>query len=432
MLDARSSHLDEEEEEERPEVDYISNLPNDLRQEILLKLPIRELARTSILSSKWKDSWISVPSLIFEENSNESRLIDMVDNVLMARHSSILQFKLVSKYPCNTAISRWLLFLHENGIKDLQLNFSDEERCSIPFLFFSCHALERVNISCCTINVPDYFQGFKLLRTLSLEKFELTGISIGNLVSSCPLLECLVLVDFVQEGYLHIVASNLRDMKIDGDFHDLCLETPKLVSANIYLHSVDDQSYELFSVAKAGKESNLTRALGCLHNIQKLELDGEFMQYLAMGPTPKNLPTIFNHLTQIHITIWALDENEIATALCLFKSVPNLKVLNIQFGDYWDEDRPLVQTLQRSKATKYCSLFKCLEIVNIINECDPEFSLRGTEFILEFAEFMLSTTPVLQKLNFVGFEDSMGLVRKLECISKLSTNAEIGVISGKE
>ncbi|KAJ1695334.1 hypothetical protein LUZ63_012032 [Rhynchospora breviuscula] len=424
MLDARSSHLDEEESQE---VDYISNLPDDLRLEILLKLSIRELARTSILSSKWKDSWIYVPSLIFEENSNESRLIDMVDNVLMAHHSTILQFKLVSKYSCNTAINRWLLFLYANGIKDLQLNFSDDEQCNIPFLFFSCHTLERVNVSCCSFNVPDCFQGFKLLRTLSLQKFDLTGISIGNLVSSCPLLECLVLVDFVQQGYLHIVASNLKDMQIYGDFHDLYLETPKLVSANIYLSSVYE-SYELFSVAKAGKESNLTQALGYLHNIQKLELDGEFMQYLAMGPTPKNLPTIFNNLTQIHITIWALDENEIATALCLFKSVPNLKVLDIQIGDYWDEDQPQVQTLQRSKATKNCSLFKCLEIVNIIDESDPDFSLRGAEFILEFAEFMLSTAPVLQKLNFIDFKDSMWLVKILECISKLSTKAKIGVI----
>ncbi|KAJ4786035.1 F-box/RNI-like/FBD-like domains-containing protein [Rhynchospora pubera] len=426
MLDARASHLDEEESQV---VDYISNLPDDLRWEILLKLPIRELVRTSILSTKWKDSWISVPSLIFEENSNESRLIDMVDNVLMARHNSILQFKLVSKYPCNAAISRWFLFLYANGVKDLQLNFSDNARCNIPFLFFSCHALELVNMSCCSFNVPDYFQGFKLLRTLSLQKFDLTGISIGNLVSSCSLLECLVLVDFVQQGYLHIVSSKLRELQIDGDFHDLHLETPKLVSANIYLHSVDDQSYELFSVAKAGNESNLTQALGCLHNIQKLELDGEFMQYLAMGLAPKNLPTIFNHLTQIHITIWALDENEIATALCLFKSVPSLKVLDIQICDYWDEDQPQVQTLQRSESTKYCSLFKCLEIVNIIDEGDPEFSLRGAEFILEFAEYMLTTAPVLQKLNFIDFEDSMGLVRKLECIPKLSTKAEIGVIS---
>ncbi|KAJ4813343.1 F-box/RNI/FBD-like domain protein [Rhynchospora pubera] len=239
------------------DIDYISELPADLKDEILVQLPIKEAVKTSILSSKWKDAWTSIPDLVFERNSLEFMTIRLVDNVLIFHHGPILKFKLGSVHACNEAISRWMIILSRNRIKDLELSFGSREACKIPSRLFSCLALERLILSECIINVPQNFQGFKLLHTLYLFSFKLSGITtIENLVSGCPLLERLTLFEFVQQGCLHIIAPNLRELDILGEYQDLCLETPKLVSGWIYLNG----DHEEFLIAKAGKESNIKKS----------------------------------------------------------------------------------------------------------------------------------------------------------------------------
>jgi hypothetical protein len=254
--------------------DYISNLPADVQEKILVKLPIKEMARTSILSRKWINSWTSIPDMAFEENCTESELIRLVDMVLLAHRGSIRKFKFVSDHACNEGIGRWLPILCRNGIKELDLVFNNE-RCNIPFGLISSVVLERVYLFGCNIDVPPFFQGFKLVRALMLAGSELSGISIENMVSSCPLLDHLVLASFVQQGCLRIIAPNLTTLNIIGDFHDVCLETPKLVCGYIDLITTN-RDYQTFSVATDGTESNIIRALGHLSNIQKLVICGEF------------------------------------------------------------------------------------------------------------------------------------------------------------
>ncbi|KAJ4794780.1 F-box/RNI/FBD-like domain protein [Rhynchospora pubera] len=260
---------------------------------------------------------------------------------------------------------------------------------------------------------------FKLLHALSLDRFHLTGFSIGNLASCCPLLEDLTLSRFVLQGCLHILAPNLIRLNIRGEFHDLCLETPKLSSGSIYLNS-RNRDYIKYSAAKAGKRSNITRALGYLHNIQKLNVDGNFIEYLAMGPIPENLPTIFNHLTEIFVFVCGSHQEEIAAALCLFKSAPNLKILRIEFREYEVEDQLQVQTFWKLEATEGC-LFKCLKTVDILH---VHYSVLIAESMLEFAKLVLSTSPVLEKLNIFDFVDA-SFFAELEDFPKLSKKSEV-------
>lgn len=95
------------------------------------------------------------------------------------------------------------------------------------------------------------------------------------MVSSCPLLDHLGLSYFVQRVCLRILAPNLTSLDIFGDFHDICLETPKLASGSIYLITTTGD-YQKFSVARHRNESNIIRSLGRLSNIQNLDICGEF------------------------------------------------------------------------------------------------------------------------------------------------------------
>ncbi|XP_078153504.1 F-box/FBD/LRR-repeat protein At1g13570-like [Carex rostrata] len=350
--------------------DYISNLPADIKEKILAELSLKEAVRASILSSRWKDSWTSYPNLVFEEKNTKSRLIELVDKVLRVHQGPIQIFKLVSEYASN--------------------------KCVIPSRFFSCN-------------------GFTLLHTLCLSHFNLPGFGIEKLVSSCPLLEHLDLNYFSQEGCLRILAPKLTFMKIIGDFHDICLETPKLVEGSICLFG----DFQEFSAAKDGKESNFTRALGHLSNIQKLKIRGEFIDYLAMGPIPNNLPAMFNHLSEISVDLIS-GLNEIAPALCLFQNAPNLKELRIECLDFVDP--PYVQGLWESKAIPYC-LFKCLKVVNIMCFDDP--GSERAESMLEFAKLVLSTAPLLEEFHVTDLGEAIVVFEELKLFPKLSEKCKL-------
>lgn len=44
------------------EHNYISNLPTDVKEELLMKLPIKEVVKTSLLSTQWKYIYMGINS----------------------------------------------------------------------------------------------------------------------------------------------------------------------------------------------------------------------------------------------------------------------------------------------------------------------------------------------------------------------------------
>ncbi|KAI8527431.1 hypothetical protein RHMOL_Rhmol12G0074900 [Rhododendron molle] len=46
--------------------DIISNLPSTVTENILKGLPLRDAVRTSVLSSKWRYKWVTLPQMVFD------------------------------------------------------------------------------------------------------------------------------------------------------------------------------------------------------------------------------------------------------------------------------------------------------------------------------------------------------------------------------
>ncbi|XP_078157422.1 F-box/FBD/LRR-repeat protein At1g13570-like [Carex rostrata] len=388
------------------EQDYISNLPRNMKEEILMKLPIKEAVRTSLLSTKWKYAWMSIPNLVFIEDSSRSNLIRLVDQVLSLHRGRILQFKLVIRHVCNEAFNRWMLILSRNGIKNLHIEWGRVEKC-------------------CIMHVLPSFIGFKCLRTLKLLKFKLEGISVERLISSCPLLERLELCGIIEYDCLVIRSRNLKWLSIIGKFCDLCLETPNLCFAYINLECYlgDDDN---FSLPSKNYKSNILRVLGSLSMIKKLGLYKVFLKYLAIGRIAEALPVPLYRLTEICIDFSLHFPNEVAAAFWLFKCAPKLKVLSSKL-DIDHENAPpsaLAQSFWEEKGID-SNLFNCLEIVNI-------YSFLYPKSILKFAKFVLSTAPMLEKLVISEKEidslpdaDGKELKNKLTSFPRLSKMAKI-------
>lgn len=83
-------------------LDIIRGLPEDVLKNILARLSVRDAVRTSILSSKWRYKWATIPHLIFNDECLPSthdshchyKLVNIVDEVLLLHKGPIQKFKL--------------------------------------------------------------------------------------------------------------------------------------------------------------------------------------------------------------------------------------------------------------------------------------------------------------------------------------------------
>jgi hypothetical protein len=135
-------------------IDRISDLPCNVIDDILARLYIKDLVRTSILSKKWRYMWTSVPQLRFDDDFfDEYENLDdpgpvtskVITDVLM-QHSGVMhKFHLYVHYDYNFKISveyidTWIPIL-SRSIKHLELVSHNKHLDQMPYIVFSCKEL---------------------------------------------------------------------------------------------------------------------------------------------------------------------------------------------------------------------------------------------------------------------------------------------------
>ncbi|KAJ3690469.1 hypothetical protein LUZ61_019633 [Rhynchospora tenuis] len=402
---------------ETKEVDMLSNLPEVVKEKILSLLPIKEAGRTSILSTQWRYKWSSIPELIIKDDLGCDASVDLhrsVDQILFLHHGPIHKFEFrTKKFHNSGTYHRWLLNLSRNGIRELILDLQNNYK--IHSGLFSCQALTCLHLCNCTIELPRVFEGFKLLQTVKLENFAASEDAIEKLVSSSPLLEDLFLKDFKECIILNIVAPNLKNLVVEGQFIDIQLSAPGLLNLQVVM--------DAYPVEDDHIRSNLAKTLGCLPAIEKLEMHGDFVSYLAYEPLLDIFSVKFNHLKEICFSIDLTDLKDAALALLLFQNSPKLEILNV-FHYYFEDDSTsggldFWEPIER----KDCS-FEHLQIVTI-------HDFLPSKPMLSFVRFVLSAAPNLIELTIS--EENSGVVdqtilKQLLRLKRVSSNAEIIVV----
>ncbi|XP_031390095.1 F-box/FBD/LRR-repeat protein At1g13570-like [Punica granatum] len=161
-------------------VDRISDLPTHLMDQILVRLPIKEAVRTSILSTKWRYKWASIPELVFHNDLechpiDGRRLVDIVDHVLRSHVGPTVKFE-------------------------------------------ACH--------------EDVYDSRTINRLRKLDSLELTSVSLTQddielLISSSPRLTKLRLHHLIDDvECLNISAPNLKVIDIWSSYQDINFQTP--------------------------------------------------------------------------------------------------------------------------------------------------------------------------------------------------------------
>ncbi|KAF9609402.1 hypothetical protein IFM89_015743 [Coptis chinensis] len=295
--------------------DYISNLPDGIIEEIIQRLPIKDSVRTSVLSTKWKNRWMTIPNLIFDEHcmrqSSRKVLTDkfagIIDQVLVQHTGRIDKFKLSvyylkAEYACSY-IDHWIDVLSKKRIQDLSIEIDKGCVFVVTDSLFSCKNLRILKLRQVLIrHLPAAFNGFKHLKDLYLDYviIHCEDDFYSLLASKCPLLEKLTMKDMGKAPFVVQVPPTLKYLHLIGMFTNMRIENAEFLTVFVI------------------RVSTRTRSL---------------YEYLSIGFIPVKLPTMLIYLKEIFLVMDIGNINDLASAFCLFRSAPNLE--RVRIGEWF-------------------------------------------------------------------------------------------------
>ncbi|KAL3500914.1 hypothetical protein ACH5RR_040007 [Cinchona calisaya] len=211
------------------EPDRISHLPDGLLCYILSFLPTKFAARTAVLSTRWKDLWILVPSLDFEINPRDNykgeieRFANFVDRLLVIRdHLSIREFR----FACGERFDferlyAWMWIVIMSNIQVLHLHVESLVAVGeLPWSLFSSKSLVVLKLSGRFVLAIPFTVSLPSLKVLCLKSVIYTNdVSIEKLLSCCPILEDLKISRERWDNCLNSVISHPSLKRLTFEFY---------------------------------------------------------------------------------------------------------------------------------------------------------------------------------------------------------------------
>lgn len=263
-------------------IDRISDLPWHILDNILCRLPIMEVMRTSILSRQWRYYWTNLSELVIDLNKlghNPDR-ISFIYHTLLNHHGSVNSFKLYTFFrPVSCNLDSWILFLGKNGIRRLTLKFDcfSEEPYKVHFSLFSCQELTHLYLKNVLLGTPTNFTGFESLVELELSTFstntdETTDIEgLTRFLGSCANLKTLILVEFEISAPFNIRAPKLEYLFLRGAFAAICIQNCPSLAEIIFLMNDIPQKFPC----------TLLQDLSLLPNLKSLEVYSNYLEVIV-------------------------------------------------------------------------------------------------------------------------------------------------------
>ncbi|XP_030460512.1 F-box/FBD/LRR-repeat protein At1g13570-like [Syzygium oleosum] len=410
-------------------LDKISQLPRDITDQILSRLPIKEAVRTSILSRKWRYKWSSVPQLVFDDRCTNCRgvpsllpslhenLVKIIDKVLLLHTGPIQKFKLSHKEFCAPSdIDHWIVHLSRVSIKEIILDIWKGQYYKIPTSLFNCQELIHMELYRCLVKIPSTFEGLMKLESLDLQYVELSQDGLEALISLCPLLKCLKLRNLEGITRVNIKARNLKLLDLRGAFQDVAFGFMKRLKS-VTIGFSDDIANK--RGPNHANSSNLHKLFRHLPKIQSLKFENYSLKYLAAGNVPQTLPNEPVHLNYLFTCIDFNSVEEILTVLCLIRSSPQLKQIDFQ-NRAKDQQTTRIGTMAGFWEDHHACCLEQVQVVSMVG-------ISGSERELELMKFMLTSTSNLQKMmirpNSTSGEGK--LLRELLRSRRASAQAEV-------
>ncbi|KAM0848930.1 hypothetical protein ACQ4PT_054057 [Festuca glaucescens] len=360
--------------------EILDSIPPAILDEILSRLPIRDAARTSVLSRAWRRRWESVPYLVLRWPRGTPSA--SIDAVLAHRTCPVSEFRHPYIPEAEFRLSDlWLLRLASVGVQSLYLKFKWFEKADGIFMtphfhmlhscIFSCLQLAVLDLVTCDFpGLPSGFAGFPNLTTLSLSEVGFPR-GLGGLeamISSSSSLQRLRLEDLRmpdEDEQWVIHAPNLQRLLISSEFdYGLQIDDlPALEEAEINLRDYVDVQ-------------EIVNLISRLDQARILQLSMPF----SMDNLLEGLSQSFVNLKSLSLDIPFCCLSCLLSIFYLVRNAPNLEVLDIKLGDYYEEDEEVdIDDLNAQRAD---DLFSSLTSVHMKNVTWNLYEMAFIQFVL--------------------------------------------------
>lgn len=312
--------------------DRISNLPWNVLDIILGKLPITDTVRTSLLAKSWRYKWLSLSEFVLDSNEFSESLgcrddvwgsIASIVNNFLLNHSDAIK-KFVLKTYCASHYSdvyQWIHFLSKEGIEIFMLEEYGNELFMMSSHLFSFKQLKGLFLGSCALRIPPTFGKFNFLWELLLRDVAMSDEDLEHLIIACPALERLTLLSIGGLNHLKIRASNLKCLLIDYGYEDIDIED----GGNLVVVTVATTFLEREEEVALNWRS-VIRSLSGLNSLLNLGLSGGLIRLLAADYGLDKFPLRNSSLTSLYLHCIRFESVEVFRVCLSFLS----SCLNLQ------------------------------------------------------------------------------------------------------
>ncbi|PWA48673.1 F-box domain, FBD domain, Leucine-rich repeat domain, L domain-like protein [Artemisia annua] len=406
----------------RLQVDRVSNLPDRVIHSILSRLESTEEAvRTSVLSTRWRYMWTSIPSIDIDcsrqllkpgKKFKKNKFKMFVYWVLLNKTLDLDSFRLCcSNYYNMSTLKRWIHAASIRKVKKLHLSFfpipgEDDEAFELPHSLVTCASLEVLSLFLFRQPlVLPYSTKFRGLRVLELNSVEFYDEEcVEAFLVMCPSLEDLSFIDCVIKllFVLYISSSKLKSLRIDN--RKMMDHEEVLVDGTVSKKKYDNEGFcnglEISCPALVSFEYGGDIA----ENFDFKNLDS--LRKAVIHPNPIKMRTYLgdivaklfvqaSHLESLSINRDFVECEEYKMELdeCFSASLPNLKTLE------------LTTTINDCNMNVLIHILKCSPNLESLNLIIQEGILRKNPGYWEFDEAKRTRilTRHLKRVEFLEF-----------------------------
>ncbi|KAI8558539.1 hypothetical protein RHMOL_Rhmol04G0102600 [Rhododendron molle] len=451
--------------------DWISNLPDAILCHILSFMPTRNAVRTSILSTRWKSLWASVPIIEFSnygvspKEDGPGSFMDFIDRVLLLHNLPILtRFLFHSRWGDENPyrLNSWISTAIKRHVQELVLSSTSRTILELPRHLFTSVDLVVLKLSCkgfCWSPLTAFLPRLKVLHLCSLEFLD--DGSLKNLLSGCPVLEELEI--YTSSGdkinTLCICSSTLKKLIVHNNFKErsvqcgVVIKAPSLESLELRDSvSRDFEVDELPALVKAdvrvffdsddyeGSDyyyNAVVRMLAKASNVQHLWLYNATLEVVINASAYNEL--LFPSLTHLHM---AIHDSPWSVVPDLLGHIPSLTVLVLnKVSSFCGDKKFHFHLFQTLNANDCCVCYQDRKCRDVCLWCGaPEnvpiclsLSLEKIEFNgfsgcnkeMKLVRYLLENAMVLKKLTLRSWSRNKKIKTDLQKYKRGSGTCQI-------
>ncbi|CAN0916830.1 F-box/FBD/LRR-repeat protein At1g13570 [Linum grandiflorum] len=417
--------------------DRISSLPDEIRHHVLNFLPLKDAAKSSVLSTEWRNLWNYLPTLLFDDREIQ---LPSVSRILTRHRGPLKEFSLSLSLSLSHSlnnlfiIDKILLLLAPQAITSLTVDFRDcdgyiQRLHQMPILsaISSFSQLETLRLSWCKVYpAPVLFDNLTVLQLKRVVFPQAQWKFVCPLLTTLTLDGCIsICSNYVGPAIVMIEeAPKLTYFYLAGDFSSL-----QFNSATPLLKQVVIRKTWLTWIV----EWDLLKPNGALATVESLSIAGSFYEYLAADQYVEcnNKPwKKLRHLTLGDVRLRA--KCHAGTVLHMINSSPNLQQLTIQMDNFYyavetknSKDDKALEIMKSggvdADAGSGFELLKRIEVKEV----------RGSDDELSLISWLLNSSPALEQMKirvcneFISCNEVSQIVKSVDGFRRASSKAQI-------